>query len=164
MFINESAGEKGLNIGNNHAIIWEKFDEHPRLDAQAGRMQIDDMESRTYPRWNFRGGSNTTLRREFCTGKFLNYKPTSHQSLMISVDSEVIYQHKMAWWIKSKIPGTPEYAFVGPLPADHRKWLTLVTACTHANHDYKRRRRTTDGKIILSNVQTRAQKKNEYAM
>lgn len=158
MLINESAGEKGPNIGNKHAIIWEKFEEHPHPDAQAGRMQIDDVESRTYPRWNFRGGSNTTLRREFCTGKLL--KPTFHQSLMISVDSEVFYQHKMAWWIKSKIPGTPEYAFGGPVPADWRKFLALRTACTHANHDYKKRRRTADGKIILSNRLARRKRRN----
>ena len=83
---------------------------------------------------------------------------------MISVDSEVIHWHNMAWWIRSKIPGTPEYAFGASVPEDHRKWLATPTACAHANHDYKRRRRTADGKIILSNVQTRAQKKKEYSM
>jgi len=164
MLINESAGEKGLNIGNKHAIIWEKFDVHPRASAQADRMQIDDMESRTYPRWNFRGGSNTTLRREFCTSPFLDFKPDFHQSLMISVDSEVIFQRHMAWWIKRQIPGTPEYGSGAPIPAEYRKRLELVTACSHANHEYKRRRRRADGTLILSNVQTRFQEKHEYSM
>ncbi|KAH0292916.1 hypothetical protein KCU62_g1614, partial [Aureobasidium sp. EXF-3399] len=164
MFINESAGEKALNIGNKHAIIWEKFDEHPRQDAQADRMKIDDVESRTYPRWNFRGGPNTTQRREFCTGLFLSFKPDHHQSLMISVDSEVIYSANMAWWIKRQVPGTPESSFGAPVPTHPRRHLVPVTLCPHANHEYKRRPRRADGSMILSNVQTRMQKKHEYSM
>ena len=128
--IDESAGEKGLPIGNKHAIIWEQFDKHPRDEAQAGKMKIDDVESRTYPRWNFRGGHNTTQRRNLCTGLFLWFKPEHHQSLMISVDSEIIHSANMAWWIKKEIPGTPEYAPGAPVPAHARIFLAPLTGLT----------------------------------
>lgn len=156
--IDEFAGEKGLHFGNKHAIIWEHFDEHAHESAQAGRMKIDDVESRTYPRWNFRGGPNTTLRREYCTGKYLSFKPDHHQSLMISVDSEVTEAQNVAWWIKYHIPGTPESASLVAVP---RKHLKPVVSCGHDKHEYKRRRRRHDGSLILSNVQTRQQEKEQ---
>ena len=98
--IDASAGMVGLKLQNRHAIVWETFDDHPSRGAQNGRMEIDDFESKTYPRWNFRGGPNTTGRERYCYPfPIFEDKPDVHQILWISVDSKIIKMEHMAWWI-----------------------------------------------------------------
>lgn len=46
------------------------FDDHIPRGSQSGRISIDDLESKSYPRWNFRGGPNGTKKEDYCY-----YKP-----------------------------------------------------------------------------------------
>jgi hypothetical protein len=157
--IDVSAGEKGLVIENRHAIIWETFDDHLHPKAQAGKIAIDDVESKTYPRWNFRGGPNTTKKVDYCTSTELKGKKGFHQYLSISVDSEFIYWPNMAWWIKHQIPSTPEFSLGTGTPTNPRHYLVKLADCVHEKHGFKARPRGVDGRLIYTNVLTRSQKK-----
>ncbi|KAH0374086.1 hypothetical protein KCU65_g343, partial [Aureobasidium melanogenum] len=87
-------------VSSRHAIILESFDDHLCRKAQEGKIAIDD-RLETYPRWNFRGGPNTT---EKCAYIFQAAHNTPPKLFNISIDSEVISQTNVAWWIVHQIP------------------------------------------------------------
>lgn len=92
-------------VSSRHAIILESFNDHLCRSAQEGKIAIDNRNQDTYPRWNFRGGPNTT---EKCAYIFQASRNTPPQVFNISIDSEIISQTNMAWWIIHQIP--PRYA------------------------------------------------------
>ncbi|KAH0277648.1 hypothetical protein KCU91_g3036, partial [Aureobasidium melanogenum] len=88
-------------ISSRHAIILESFNDHLCRGAQEGKIAIDSRVPETYPRWNFRGGPNTT---EKCAYIFQASHNTPPQVLNISIDSEIISQINMACWIIHQMP------------------------------------------------------------
>ncbi|KAH0397562.1 hypothetical protein KCU89_g8144, partial [Aureobasidium melanogenum] len=92
-------------VSSRHAIILESSNDHPCRGAQEGKIAIDNINQETYPRWNFRGGPNTTDK---CAYIFQASRNTPLQIFNISIDSEIISQTNMAWWIIHQIP--PRYA------------------------------------------------------
>ncbi|KAG9517923.1 hypothetical protein KCV07_g5887, partial [Aureobasidium melanogenum] len=92
-------------VSSRHAIILESFNDHLCRDSQEGKIAIDNRHPETYPRWNFRGGPNTT---EKCAYIFQASRNTPPQVFNVSIDSEIISQTNMAWWIIQQIP--PRYA------------------------------------------------------
>lgn len=161
--VDTAACGDSLYIHNRHAIIWETFDDHPSRGAQDGNMAINDEESKTYPRWNFRGGSNATKRADF--GYPTSTKVSYHQGLTISVDTEIIHMANAAWWVLYQVPGTSQYSG-NDAPVTAGPSLALVTNCKHDKHDFRALPRKTDGSFRYPPRETRRERKakQEYRM
>ncbi|KAG9857989.1 hypothetical protein KCU98_g982, partial [Aureobasidium melanogenum] len=92
-------------VSSRHAVILESFNDHLCRAAQEGKIAIDNRNQETYPRWNFRSGPNTT---EKCAYNFQASRNTPPQVFNVSINSEIISQTNMVWWIIHQIP--PRYA------------------------------------------------------
>jgi len=108
-------------------------------------MAIDDRESRSYPRWNFTSGPNSTEKVTIC---YPQPGTTSHQTIEISIDTEIIYKESMAWWLVHQIPGSCTHPSAPPYPGIVGPNLIDSARCMHRGHFHKALPRNKAGQII----------------
>jgi hypothetical protein len=116
-------------------------------------MAIDDQESKTYPRWNFRGGPDSTRRLRYCFPD--SRRRDWHENLSISVDTELVYMEHMAWWIVHQFPGSAPLDTETPANPTHS--LNEVGTCMYHKHYTRARDRGADGRLVYPTIQTRSQ-------